>query len=682
MKKSLVYKTSLFCYNLCIHKTEDSAVKKFISFLNFLAWAALLTHVGLIFYRNSYDLTLTLGSLETSYMGAIDGLISFSTDLPYLLKAFAVSLYGIAIILGFFKVLFQGRVFSALSLIVHLSLVLVVLLTLIADTTLLTTILSNLTNASLSIVVQNASLLTFVGLSILSFLITILSFIAEPRTSKSSKRSIVKDQADPLVIELQKFVVPNQVSIQVPPVIQPQQAFVQPVAPLLPASPVVQTPPIVAMQEDATTKARETVHILKEKIRAIIRLQLTNRPLSQTTDSLQVASTSSNSQVSQIDETMIRKMVQDIFQREFKVVKADQKEELSNLVNEELIKYDALNREVIDAMINEKIENQTEQALQHVSRNTSKAGQNVPSDYVTKDELTNALASLPQQTLSEEQVRSLVLQILANRDSSPVTTSPQEQLTEVKPIKKAEQSVIEEKKTKRVPSKEKKLTKPIVEDVKVGQAKQPKSAPVKSSKTLKKPKLASKTPSKKSSQSSVRRQVTLPLEAPSVSSDETNIISIEDQFKSVLPADSLVTRTGKKRIIRVPFPTRMKQTSQDIRDHYDTLKNYLLSFKVKSRVSNVGDMFRLHKEEYVKIVTAGKGLKLYLALNPKDYENSTIPVDDASDKKIYANIPLVFKVKSDLSVKRAKVLIDDLMNKKGLTQKTLLDLPWSKQFLD
>ena len=168
----------------------------------------------------------------------------------------------------------------------------------------------------------------------------------------------------------------------------------------------------------------------------------------------------------------------------------------------------------------------------------------------------------------------------------------------------------------------------------------------------------------------------------SANDESKTTITIENQFESVLPPDSPVTRTGKKRIIRVPFPTRMKQASQEVRDHYDTLKNYLLSFKVKSRVSNVGDMFRLHKEEYVKIVTAGKGLKLYIALNPKDYENSTIPVDDASDKKIYVNIPLVFKVKSDLSVKRAKVLIDDLMNKKGLTQKTLLDLPWSKQFLD
>jgi hypothetical protein len=153
-----------------------------------------------------------------------------------------------------------------------------------------------------------------------------------------------------------------------------------------------------------------------------------------------------------------------------------------------------------------------------------------------------------------------------------------------------------------------------------------------------------------------------------------------EQFKSVLPSDSSLTRTGKKRIVRIPFQTRMAQADQTILQHYDELKNYILSFQVKSRISNAGDIFRLHKEDYIKMTIAGKGLKLYLALNPEDYKDSPIPVDDASDKKMYRDIPLVFKVKSDLSVKRALKLIDDLMAKKGLPQKEIPFLPWSKAF--
>jgi hypothetical protein len=153
-----------------------------------------------------------------------------------------------------------------------------------------------------------------------------------------------------------------------------------------------------------------------------------------------------------------------------------------------------------------------------------------------------------------------------------------------------------------------------------------------------------------------------------------------DQFKSVITPEVGVTRTGKKKIVRIPFQDRMSLAEPMLLAHYDELKNYILSFQVKSRISNAGDIFRLHKEEFVKITIAGKGLKLYMALNPEDYKDGPIPVDDASDKKMYKEIPLVFKVKSELSLKRAKKLIDDLMAKKGLPQQEIPFLPWSKAF--
>ena len=94
-----------------------------------------------------------------------------------------------------------------------------------------------------------------------------------------------------------------------------------------------------------------------------------------------------------------------------------------------------------------------------------------------------------------------------------------------------------------------------------------------------------------------------------------------------------------------------------MKDNYNELKNEILSYGVKSRISNSGDTFRLHRKTYVKITIAGKSLKLYFALDPKDYKDSTIPFQDAGEKNAYAEIPFVFKVKSELSMKRAKQLI-------------------------
>ena len=136
------------------------------------------------------------------------------------------------------------------------------------------------------------------------------------------------------------------------------------------------------------------------------------------------------------------------------------------------------------------------------------------------------------------------------------------------------------------------------------------------------------------------------------------------------------------KIIRIPFPTRIVEGEKELKSNYNELKSEIMSYGVKSRVSNSGDTFRLHKVTFVKITVAGKGLKLYFALNPKDYANTTLPVQDAGDKGTYKDIPLVFKVKSELSMRRAKQLISDVMEKNGIEQGKIEPHNWAKDLKD
>lgn len=135
----------------------------------------------------------------------------------------------------------------------------------------------------------------------------------------------------------------------------------------------------------------------------------------------------------------------------------------------------------------------------------------------------------------------------------------------------------------------------------------------------------------------------------------------------------------KKPIVRIPFSTRMLEADKEMQDNYNEIKNEILSYGVKSRVSSAGDTFRLHRKTYVKLTIAGKSLKLYFALNPDDYKDSTIPVQDASAKGIYQEIPLVFKVKSALSMRRCKELIQATMEQDGLEQGEVLSINWVKE---
>ena len=135
----------------------------------------------------------------------------------------------------------------------------------------------------------------------------------------------------------------------------------------------------------------------------------------------------------------------------------------------------------------------------------------------------------------------------------------------------------------------------------------------------------------------------------------------------------------KKPIIRIPFTVRMLSADKEMQDNYNELKNEILSYGVNSRVSNSGDTFRLHRKTYVKITIAGLSLKLYFALNPDDYKDSTLPIQNAGHKGIYEEIPLVFKVKSGLSMRRCKQLIQDVFDKNGLEQGEIGNTNWVEE---
>ena len=146
-----------------------------------------------------------------------------------------------------------------------------------------------------------------------------------------------------------------------------------------------------------------------------------------------------------------------------------------------------------------------------------------------------------------------------------------------------------------------------------------------------------------------------------------------------VPAPQEEATEEKKPIIRIPFTERMLNADDEMKKNYNELKNEILSYGVNSRVSNSGDTFRLHRKTYVKITIAGLSLKLYFALNPEDYKDSTLPIQNAGHKGIYAEIPLVFKVKSGLSMRRCKELIQDVMDKNGLEQGEVRDIDWVEE---
>ena len=133
---------------------------------------------------------------------------------------------------------------------------------------------------------------------------------------------------------------------------------------------------------------------------------------------------------------------------------------------------------------------------------------------------------------------------------------------------------------------------------------------------------------------------------------------------------------------RIPFIQKLMESDEETWEMYDELKAEFLSYGLKSRISIAGDSYRAHTKTYVMLTIAGKNIKLYFALNPKKYTDSTIPFTDSGHLKIHEETPFTFKVKSALSIKRAKQLIADACSLDNLEQGKIVNKIYAKILMD
>ena len=136
----------------------------------------------------------------------------------------------------------------------------------------------------------------------------------------------------------------------------------------------------------------------------------------------------------------------------------------------------------------------------------------------------------------------------------------------------------------------------------------------------------------------------------------------EEEAPVVEGPEGLVIK-GKRK--RKPFETRLRNSEFDLRHKYYDLRDYIKWYGLRNRVSIPGDTFSYKRQRYAFVTIVGKHLRIYLQLDPKDYAESTIPVEQAEAKK-YEDLPCLLRIKSDLAYRRAKKLVDDLMAKIGM----------------
>lgn len=120
-----------------------------------------------------------------------------------------------------------------------------------------------------------------------------------------------------------------------------------------------------------------------------------------------------------------------------------------------------------------------------------------------------------------------------------------------------------------------------------------------------------------------------------------------------------------------PFYERMLEADDETKEFYNELRNEFKSYRnVNARVSKGYDSFRKNRQLVARLLLSGKTIKLYLRLNAGEYEDAKYHQQYVGDKKTYAEIPMLVKVKSRRALANAKTLIADLMAKEGAEKKS------------
>ena len=138
-----------------------------------------------------------------------------------------------------------------------------------------------------------------------------------------------------------------------------------------------------------------------------------------------------------------------------------------------------------------------------------------------------------------------------------------------------------------------------------------------------------------------------PAEEPAVEEEAEEVE--EDEEKSL---SSIKTK---------PFAVKMVNTSDENKEYYNAIKNALLKHdKVRAQYSKSGDGFMYKNKSCAKVRLVGKTLRLYLDLNPLGYPTTRFHQKDMSDVKKYVRTPFMVKVKSNVGLKKALFLIDEM----------------------
>lgn len=153
-----------------------------------------------------------------------------------------------------------------------------------------------------------------------------------------------------------------------------------------------------------------------------------------------------------------------------------------------------------------------------------------------------------------------------------------------------------------------------------------------------------------------------PAKKPPVKAEKKPVKFVPESTETPAPEGKVFVRIRYNR----SFTARLIQSPDALKKYYSDIKNELLKYGLKSRISWKAESFRHGRKLIAKAAVRGKTLNLYLAADPAKYDGTKYKVQDVSARATTAATPLRYKISNDRRSRYSAQLIADAAAANGL----------------
>ena len=163
--------------------------------------------------------------------------------------------------------------------------------------------------------------------------------------------------------------------------------------------------------------------------------------------------------------------------------------------------------------------------------------------------------------------------------------------------------------------------------------------------------------------------------------EERRAAGLSDEPEEEAPAEEAVKEEPLV-ILPLTLDNKLHQTTNTIKLLYSKLKNELLSYKsVKSEMNVKNENFKAAKKIVARMTVVADSVRLYLALDPKEYSTRKYKHKDASDQQGYEGTLLMLKISGEKEKQLAVQLVTELMKKLSLERnKRYAYVPFAEKY--